>query len=87
MNCALLLTNGCNLKKNKLVRDTVDTKHSFQKITSYIMDALHSGGKQMLCDIIKWTVIIIIAAVVFTIAYKIATNQDIFEQQYQCRQR
>ena len=35
----------------------------------------------MLCDIIKWTIVIIIAAIVFTIAYKIATNQDIFEKQ------
>jgi len=40
----------------------------------YIADALRLGGKQMLCDIIKWTIIIIIAAIVFAIAYKIAVS-------------
>jgi len=59
----------------------MNPRHDFQKITAYITDALYSGGKQMLCDIIKWTIVIIIAAIVFTIAYKIATNQDIFEKQ------
>ena len=41
---------------------------------SCIAEALHLGGRQMLCDIIKWTIIIIIAAIVFTIAYKIAIS-------------
>jgi len=45
------------------------------RIAAYIADALHLGGKQMLCDIIKWTIIIIIAAVVFVIAYKIAVYE------------
>src|SRR4030042_3782843 len=46
------------------------------RIATYIADALRLGGKQMLCDIIKWTIIIIIAAVVFTIAYKIAVSSE-----------
>jgi len=41
---------------------------------SYIRESLHLGGKQMLCDIIKWTIIIIIAAIVFAVAYKIAVS-------------
>lgn len=48
-----------------------------RKSKSYIAESLHLGGKQMLCDIIKWTIIIIIAAVVFTIAYKIAVSEEI----------
>lgn len=43
-------------------------------ICHYIAEAFRYGGKQMLCDIIKWTIIIIIAAVVFGIAYRIATK-------------
>lgn len=58
----------------------MNSRHGFQKTSAYITDALYAGGKQMLCDIIKWTIIIIIAAAVFTVAYKIATNQDIYEQ-------
>lgn len=49
--------------------------NALRKSKSYITESLHSGGKQMLCDIIKWTVIIIIAAIVFTIAYRIAITQ------------
>lgn len=44
------------------------------KSKCYIADALRLGGKQMLCDIIKWTIIIIIAAIVFAVAYKIAVS-------------
>ena len=43
-------------------------------ICHYIAEPFRYGGKQMLCDIIKWTIIIIIAAVVFGITYRIATN-------------
>ncbi len=43
------------------------------KIKHYIVESLRLGGKQMLCDIIKWTIIIIIAAIVFTIVYNIVT--------------
>jgi hypothetical protein len=44
------------------------------RIAAYIADAFRLGGKQMLCDIIKWTIIIVIVAIVFTIAYKIAIS-------------
>lgn len=47
---------------------------AIRKPVSYTADALRCGGKQMLCDIIKWTIIIIIAAIIFTIAYKIAVS-------------
>jgi hypothetical protein len=43
---------------------------------TYVVQALRSGGKQILCDIIKWTIIIIIAAIVFTIAYRIAISSS-----------
>ena len=33
------------------------------QITYYIKEALRGNGKQMLCDIIKWTIIIIIATI------------------------
>ena len=46
--------------------------NALRKPKCYIADALRLGGKQMLCDIIKWTIIIIIAAIVFVVAYKIA---------------
>jgi len=48
----------------------------FHSTRSYIAEAFRYGGKQMLCDIIKWTIIIIIAAVVFGITYRIATNSS-----------
>ena len=38
---------------------------------SFFADAIILGGKQMLYDIIKWTIIIIIAAIVFSVTYKI----------------
>jgi hypothetical protein len=44
------------------------------KCKSYIADTLRLGGKQMLCDIIKWTIICIIAAIIFTIAYRVAIS-------------
>lgn len=47
------------------------------KVTSYIADCFRYSGKQMLSDIIKWTIIIIIAAIVFTISYKIATKGSV----------
>ena len=48
--------------------------NSLRKCNSYITDALRSGGKQMLCDIIKWTIIVIIAAIVFAVVYRIAVS-------------
>ena len=45
-----------------------------RKSKCYIADALRLGGKQMLCDIIKWTIILIIAAIVFTTVYRIAIS-------------
>jgi hypothetical protein len=46
------------------------------KSRSYIAEALRFGSKQMLCDIIKWAVIIIIAAIVFLIVYHILYGPD-----------
>ena len=43
---------------------------------SYAVEALRLGGKQMLCDIIKWTIIIIIAAIVFLIVHHILCGED-----------
>ena len=41
---------------------------------SVFADAIRLGGKQMLCDIIKWTIIIIIAAIIFSATYKITVS-------------
>jgi hypothetical protein len=50
----------------------MNTESSFlSKSMSYIAEALRLGGKQMLCDIIKWTIIIIITAIVFLIVHHI----------------
>jgi hypothetical protein len=49
---------------------------AIRKPVSYTTDALHCGGKQMLCDIIKWTIIIIIAAIVFLIVHHILYGED-----------
>jgi hypothetical protein len=46
----------------------------FNRLRSYIVEALRYGGKKMLCDIMKWTIIIIIAAIVFGITYRIVTK-------------
>jgi thiosulfate reductase cytochrome b subunit len=46
------------------------------KSKSYIAEALRLGGKQMLCDIIKWTIIIIIVAIVFLIVHHILCVED-----------
>ncbi len=46
------------------------------KFKSYAVEALRLGGKQMLCDIIKWTVIIIVAAIVFLIVHHILYGED-----------
>lgn len=51
-------------------------RHGIRKIVSYTTDALRLGGKQMLCDIIKWTIIIIIAAIVFLIVHHILCGED-----------
>ncbi|OHB62489.1 MAG: hypothetical protein A2167_03410 [Planctomycetes bacterium RBG_13_46_10] len=44
------------------------------KVISYIADCFRYSGKQMLSDIIKWTIIIIITTVVFVTVYKIGTG-------------
>jgi hypothetical protein len=54
----------------------MNLRSGFRKIMSYTTDALHCGGKQMLCDIIKWTIIIIIAAIVFLIVHHIVCGYD-----------
>jgi hypothetical protein len=46
-------------------------KTILRKSRSYVAEALRLGGKQMLCDIIKWTIIIIVAAIVFLIVHHI----------------
>jgi hypothetical protein len=51
-------------------------RRNIQKTVSYTTDALHCGGKQMLCDIIKWTIIIIVAAIVFLIVHHILCGAD-----------
>ncbi|MGB7581393.1 MAG: hypothetical protein WBL85_02955 [Sedimentisphaerales bacterium] len=51
-------------------------KTILHKSKSYAVEALRLAGKQMLCDIIKWTVIIIIAAIVFLIVYHILYGPD-----------
>ncbi len=53
---------GENIKKRFLNK---------KQLASYIKEALRYNGKQMLCDVIKWAIIIIIAAIVFLIVYKI----------------
>jgi len=47
------------------------------QIRNYIKEALRDNGKQMLCDIIKWTIIIIIAAIVFLIVHKIINTKPL----------
>jgi hypothetical protein len=42
---------------------------------SVFADAIRFGGKQMLCDIIKWTIIVIISAIVFSVTYKIIVSE------------
>ncbi|MGB7582280.1 MAG: hypothetical protein WBL85_07545 [Sedimentisphaerales bacterium] len=49
---------------------------ALHKSKSYAVEALRLGGKQMLCDIIKWTIIIIVAAVVFLIVHHILCDAD-----------
>ena len=51
-------------------------RNSTRKTVSYVTDALRYGGKQMLCDIIKWTIIIIIAAIAFLIVHHILCGVD-----------
>lgn len=46
----------------------------FNRLPPYIAETFRYGGKQMLCVIIKWTIIIIIAAIVFGITYRIVTK-------------
>lgn len=52
----------------------MNLRNRFNRLRSYIAEAFRYGGKQMLCDIMKWTIIIIIAAIVFGIAYRIVTK-------------
>jgi len=59
----------------------------FNRVLSYIAEAFRYGGKQMLCDIIKWTIIIIIAAIVFGITYRIATKDLPYRRHQALRQK
>ncbi len=52
----------------------MNLRNPFKRLASYIAESFRYGGKQMLSDIIKWTIIIIIAAIVFGIAYRIVTK-------------
>jgi hypothetical protein len=53
-----------------------DLRKGFNEVVFYLTECFRYSGRQMLADIIKWTIIIIISAIVFTIAYKIATKDS-----------
>ena len=57
----------------KQQESTVRLPPELRKLVSFIAEGFRYEGKQMLSDILKWTIIIIIAVVVFVIAYKVAT--------------
>ena len=65
------IQNQTTTKKQQ--EPTVRLPPELRKLVSYIAEGFRYGGKQMFSDILKWTIIIVIAAVVFVIAYKVAT--------------
>ena len=61
---------------NWVIRGPHKFATALRESKSYAVEALRLGGKQMLCDIIKWTIIIIIAAIVFLIVHHILCGED-----------